>query len=101
MRDYETIHVLYSNYDTPASYGFLKYYFSTTTGIYNAVKVGVSIIILVLGLVALLIVLSSDGKAQAAPGQTQDAPDWHRLTPGSIRRMTYPPTKKSAVWRIF
>ena len=80
VRDYETIHVLYSNYDTPASYGFLKYYFSTTTGIYNAVKVGVSIIILVLGLVALLIVLlvrNKRKKAQAvlAEAGTQDAPD--------------------------
>ena len=80
VRDYETIHVLYSNYDTPASYGFLKYYFSTTTGIYNAVKVGVSIIILVLGLVALLIVLlvrKKRKKAQAALAGTnaQDAPD--------------------------
>ena len=82
LRDYETIHVLYSNYDTPASYGFLKYYFSTTTGIYNAVKVGVSIIILVLGLVALLIVLLVRNKrrkaraalANASAPDTSDSP---------------------------
>ena len=57
VRDYETLHVRYSDYDTPSSYGFLKYYFSTTTGIYNAVKVGVSIIILFLALCASVVVI--------------------------------------------
>lgn len=79
VRDYETMHVLYSSYNTPASYGFLKYYFSTTTGIYNAVKVGVSIIILVLGLAALPIVLivrkkRKKARAALANASAPDAP---------------------------
>ena len=57
VRDYETLHVLYSDYNTPASFGYLRYYFTTTTGIYSAVKVGVSIIILFVALVVTIIVL--------------------------------------------
>ncbi|MEA4870280.1 MAG: metallophosphoesterase [Christensenella sp.] len=74
VRDYETMHVLYSDYNTPASYGYLKYYFSTTTGIYNAVKVGVSGIVIILGIVATIIVLIVRGKrrrATAAPAATK------------------------------
>ncbi len=52
VRDYETLHAPYSNYDTPASYGYLKYFFSTSTGIYNALKIP----IIVLALLAAAIV---------------------------------------------
>lgn len=57
VRDYETVHVLYSNYDTPQSFGYLKYYFSTTTGIYNAVKVAICILIVFVAIVVTIIVL--------------------------------------------
>lgn len=69
VRDYETMHVLYSDYNTPASYGFLNYYFSTTTGIYNAVKIGVLGILVILAVIAAVIVLivrSKRSKAKAA-----------------------------------
>ena len=69
VRDYETMHVLYSDYNTPASYGLLKYYFSTTTGIYNAIKVGVSGILVILAIIAVVVVLivrSKRNKAKAA-----------------------------------
>jgi hypothetical protein len=69
VRDYETMHVLYSDYNTPASYGFLNYYFSTTTGIYNAVKIGVLGILVILAIIAAVIVLivrSKRSKAKAA-----------------------------------
>ena len=57
VKDYETLHVRYSDYDTPQSYGLLRYYFSTTTGIYNAVKVGVGILLLFVAIVVTVIVL--------------------------------------------
>ncbi len=66
VRDYETMHVLYSDYNTPASYGYLKYYFSTTTGIYNAVKFGVFGILLILIMIALVVVLVVHGKRKKA-----------------------------------
>lgn len=66
VRDYETLHARYSDYDTPASYGFLRYYFSTTTGVYNAVKVGVSIIVLFAALVAAIVVIAVKNKRRRA-----------------------------------
>ena len=69
VRDYETMHVLYSDYNTPASYGFLKYYFSTTTGIYNAIKVvgsGILVILAIIVVVVVTIVRSKRSKAKAA-----------------------------------
>ncbi len=62
VRNYETIHVPYSNYDTPASYGYLRYYFSTTTGVYNAVKIGVVVLLLFVALVVIIVVLAVRGK---------------------------------------
>ena len=72
VRDYETLHVLYSDYNTPASFGYLRYYFSTTTGIYNAVKVVLSILIVIVAIVVTIIVMAVRKKrhkaaAQAAP----------------------------------
>jgi hypothetical protein len=55
VKDYETLHVRYSDYNTPASYGFLRYYFSTTTGIYNAVKIGILLLVLFAALVVLIV----------------------------------------------
>ncbi len=77
VRDYETLHALYSVYDTPASYGFLRYYFSTTTGVYNAVKVGVSIIVVFAALVAAIIVVAVRAKRRRAvpSAQLPDKPD--------------------------
>jgi len=57
VRDYETLHVLYSDYNTPASFGYLRYYFSSTTGIYNAVKVVVGLFLLVVAVIVTIVVL--------------------------------------------
>lgn len=64
VRNYDTMHVLYSSYNTPASYGFLRYYFSTTTGIYNAVKVGIVILLLIAALVVTIVMLVLKKKHQ-------------------------------------
>ncbi len=66
VRDYETLHVLYSDYNTPASFGYLRYYFSTTTGIYNAIKVVLSILIVVVAIVVTIIVVTVRKKRRKA-----------------------------------
>ncbi len=65
VRDYETLHALYSDYDTPASYGYLRYYFTATTGIYNALKIPLLALVLITALVVTLIVRSRKKKRKA------------------------------------
>ena len=82
VRDYETLHALYSDYDTPASYGYLRYYFSTTTGIYNAIKIAIVILILIAAIVVtLIVVIRKRLRSKASPveyvpnGEFDDEPD--------------------------
>ena len=70
VRDYETLHVLYSDYNTPASFGYLRYYFSTTTGIYNAIKVVLSILIAIVAIVVTIIVVAVRKKRRKAAAAT-------------------------------
>ena len=70
VRDYETLHVLYSDYNTPASFGYLRYYFSTTTGIYNAIKVVLSILIVIVAIVVTIIVMTVRKKRRKAAAAT-------------------------------
>ena len=70
VRDYETLHVLYSDYNTPASFGYLRYYFSTTTGIYNAIKVVLSILIVIVAIVVTIIVVTVRKKRRKAAAAT-------------------------------
>jgi len=63
--------VHYSDYNTPQSYGLLKYYFSTTTGIYNAVKVGVSILLVILAVITTIIVLAVKAKRRKVAAAVQ------------------------------
>ena len=82
VRDYETLHVLYSDYNTPQSYGLLRYYFSTTTGIYNAVKVGVSILLVLAAVIITIVVQLVKAKkrkiaalataSEAKPGEPEE-----------------------------
>lgn len=74
IKDYETLHVRYSDYNTPATFGFLRNYFSTTTGVYNAVKVGVVLILLFVAMV-LLIVSVVRKKKQTPPVEPPVEPD--------------------------
>jgi len=59
VRDYETLLVRYSDYNTPQSWGPLKYFFSTTSSmpLYNAIKVVVAIGLVFLAIVVTAIVL--------------------------------------------
>jgi len=70
IKDYETLHVRYSDYDTPASFGYLRYYFSTTTGIYNAIKVVVLLVLLLAALVVLIVLCAR--KKKHAVEETED-----------------------------
>lgn len=65
VRDYETLHALYSDYDTPASYGYLRYYFTATTGVYNALKIPLLVLVLIVVLVVTLIVRTHKKKKKA------------------------------------
>ena len=75
VRDYETLHVLYSDYNTPQSYGPLRYYFSTTDGIYNAIKVAVSFLLVIAAIVTTCVVLLVKAKKRKAAklASAQDA----------------------------
>ena len=66
VRDYKTLHVLYSDYNTPQSYGPIRYYFSTTDGIYNAIKIVLCILVVVAAIVTTIIVLSVKAKKRKA-----------------------------------
>jgi hypothetical protein len=60
VKDYETIHVLYSNYNTPQSWGPMKYFFSTSSSMpfYNSIKVLTGIVLLFAAIVTTCIVLA-------------------------------------------
>jgi len=75
VKDYEMLHVLYSDYVTPASYGYLRYYFTATTGIPNAAKVLVLLVLLVAALIVTAVVLlkKRKRKRQAKAAGTPDA----------------------------
>ena len=59
VRDYETIHVRYSDYNTPQSWGPVKYFFSATSSMpfYNAIKVVAAIGLVFIAIVTTVIVL--------------------------------------------
>lgn len=56
VKNYEMLHVLYSDYVTPASYGYLRYYFTATTAIPNAAKVLLLIVLVLAALIVTLVV---------------------------------------------
>lgn len=68
VRDYETLHALYNAYNTPASFGFLRYYFSTTTGIYNAVKVFLVGLLLIAAIVVTIVLSVRKKRRKASAG---------------------------------
>lgn len=65
IKDYETVHVRYSDYDAADGVGAISYYLSTTTRIPNAVKVG--LIVLVLAVLAAMLVRSVLCEARSGP----------------------------------
>ncbi len=62
VKDYETLHIRYSDYNTPLSFGLLRYYFSTTTGIYNAIKVVLLLVLILAALVVLIVMIARKKK---------------------------------------
>ena len=75
VKDYETLHVRYSDYNTPASFGMLRYYLSTTTGIYNAVKVVLLMLILLAALVVLIVLIARKKKHPPVAEQSIEPDD--------------------------
>lgn len=75
VKDYETIHVRYSNYNTAMSYGPLRYYFSTTTAIYNAVKVLILLVVLLVALVVAIVMIVRKKKHPGPDAPTDEASD--------------------------
>jgi len=75
VKDYETLHVRYSDYNTPASFGLLRYYFSTTTGIYNAIKVVLLLVILLAALVVLIVMIVRKKKRKPDAQQIAEPSD--------------------------
>ncbi len=76
LKNYETIHVRYSDYITPASYGYLRYYFTTTTGIPNSAKVLLLFVLLVAAAIVtpvVLIIKKRKRKRNAASMDDSDA----------------------------
>lgn len=73
VRDYETLHVRYSDYNTPQSWGVLRYYFSTSTGIYNAIKVVGSMLILFVAIIVTIVVLIVKSKRRKAKAKANDS----------------------------
>ena len=69
VKDYETLHIRYSDYNTPLSFGPLRYYFSTTTGIYNAIKVVLLLVLILAALVVLIVLIVRKKKHQPATEQ--------------------------------
>lgn len=81
IKDYETLHVRYSDYNTPASFGYLRYYFTTTTGVYNAIKVAALLVLLLAALIVLIILCArkkksvAEGIAEVVSDEFDEAPD--------------------------
>ena len=68
VRDYETVLARYSDYNTPQSWGPLRYYFSVSTGIYNAVKVvGLMLLVLIALIVTIVVLIVKAKRRKAAP----------------------------------
>ena len=75
VKNYEMLHVLYSDYVTPASYGYLRYYFTATTGIPNAAKVLILLVVLVAALVVTAVVLLKKRKRKRRSAEKAAVPD--------------------------
>ncbi|NCC69409.1 MAG: hypothetical protein EOM14_14700, partial [Clostridia bacterium] len=75
IENYETIHVRYSDYNTALSYGPLRYYFSTTTALPNALKILILLVVLVAVLVVLIILIVKKNKHHAPDAPTDTETD--------------------------
>lgn len=59
IKNYETVHVRFNEYNTPASFGYLRYFFTTTIGLKglpSMAKIALAILILFIAVIVVLIV---------------------------------------------
>ena len=57
IKNYETVHVRYSEYNTPASFGYLRYFFTTTIGLKGLPSMAKMALVVLVVLIALIVVL--------------------------------------------
>ena len=85
VRDYETLLVRYSDYNTPQSWGYLRYFFSTTSSMpfYNAIKVVVAIGLVLLAIVttAIVLIVKANRRKKAAAATPAIKPAEDTQTP--------------------
>jgi len=59
VKNYETVHVRFNEYNTPASFGYLRYFFTTTiglTGLPSMAKMAIAVLVLLIAVIVVLIV---------------------------------------------
>lgn len=57
VRNYETVHVRFNEYNTPASFGYLRYFFTTTMGLNGVPSMAKFVILFLVVLIAAIVVL--------------------------------------------
>lgn len=82
VRNYETVHVRFNEYNTPASFGYLRYFFTTTMGLNGVPSMAKFVILFLVVLIAAIVVLiivlkkrSKKRKLAAAAKVTEQKPE--------------------------
>lgn len=57
VKNYETVHVRYGEYNTPASFGYLRYFFTTTIGLNGVPSMAKFVILFLVVLIAAVVIL--------------------------------------------
>ncbi len=57
VKNYETVHVRFNEYNTPASFGYLRYFFTTTMGLNGVPSMAKFVILFLVVLIAAIVVL--------------------------------------------
>lgn len=78
VKNYETLHVRYNEYNSPASFGYLRYFFTTTIGLKglpSMAKIAIAILVLLIAVIVVLIVAfkKRNKKRRLAAAQTVPA----------------------------
>lgn len=82
VKNYETVHVRFNEYNTPASFGYLRYFFTTTMGLNGVPSMAKFVILFLVVLIAAIVVLiivlkkrSKKRKLAAAAKVTEQKPE--------------------------
>ncbi|HWP21504.1 MAG TPA: metallophosphoesterase family protein [Candidatus Cryosericum sp.] len=77
VKNYETLHVRFGEYNTPASFGLVRYFFTTTIGLKglpSMAKMAVSVLVLLIAaIVVLIVLLKKRGKKSKLAAQAKAA----------------------------